>query len=254
MEIFLQMIIFLLGLCAGSFVNMLVYRTASRYGITNSKLRITNDKRSVCDFCGKQLKWYENVPVVSWMILGGKSRCCGKKLPLAYPIVEITTGLLFLLNYQLSITNYELSWKFSVNLVVITMLVFLAVFDYKYMILPDFAEYILIVIALIRWQNILVGLGCFVIFWLLAKLKIKGQQAMGEGDAPLAAFMGLYLGWPLVLVAFYVAFISGAIVGGGMMLAKIKRGDSQIPFGPFLILGTFIAWWWGEAILKIFGL
>ena len=144
------------------------------------------------------------------------------------------------------------------GMVVITMLVFLAVFDIKYMILPDFAEYILIGVATISlvgkadwWQYLAMGLVFYVFFWLLSQLKINGKQAMGDGDAPLAAFIGWWLGWPLAVVAMYAAFISGAVVGGGMMIAGKKRGNSQIPFGPFLILGVFLAWWYGGAIIKL---
>jgi prepilin signal peptidase PulO-like enzyme (type II secretory pathway) len=247
-EIYLQIIIFALGLCCGSFVNMLIYRTAVRYKLRRSKVLNSkeSEKRSVCDFCGKQLSWFDNIPVVSWLLLRGKSRCCGKKLPISYPLVEIGTGTLFLLSQN--------NW---VGMAVITLLMFSAVFDLKYMILPDFSSYILIGIAVVSlvgkadwWQNVVAGLVAFSLFWLLSKLKIKGQQAMGDGDAPLAGFMGLWLGWPLSVVAFYAAFIIGAIVGGGMMLTKKKRGDSQIPFGPFLILGTMIAWWGGTIIIK----
>lgn len=143
-------------------------------------------------------------------------------------------------------------------MVVITLLIFSAVFDLKYMILPDFSSYILIGAACLpllfkdNWQQyLLAGLVSYVFFWLLAKIKIKGKQAMGEGDAPLAAFIGLWLGWPLALVAFYIAFIIGAIVGGGMLLTKKLRGDSPIPFGPFLILGVMMAWWVGPSIIKL---
>jgi leader peptidase (prepilin peptidase)/N-methyltransferase len=180
------------------------------------------------------------------LALGGKSGCCHKKLPLAYPVVELATGILFLVN--------QTNW---LGMAAITLLVFLTVFDMKYMILPDFAEYILIGLAvaglLFRqdwWQCLAMGAVFYGFFWLLSRLKIKGKQAMGSGDAPLAAFIGLWLGWPEALVAFYAAFIIGAIAGGGMMLAKKKRGDSQIPFGPFLILGTFLAWWGGQIIIK----
>ena len=234
--IFQLLMIFILGLCAGSFINMLVFRTARKYGLEKEKYN--NSNRSFCDFCGKQLHWYENVPVISWLIQGGKSRCCGKKLSLTYPVVELVVGLLFLINQR--------NW---LGMVVITMLIFSAVFDLKYMILPSFSSYILIAIALIKWQNLPVGIAAYIIFWLLAKLKIKGKQAMGEGDAPLAAFMGLWLGWPLALVAFYIAFIIGAIIGGAMILLKRKRGDSQIPFGPFLILGTLTVYFFGAQIM-----
>lgn len=237
---------------------MLVYRVAIGYGITSSRGRrpwrsfkdcfaaLAMTDRSVCDFCGKQLNWFDNIPVISWLILKGRSRCCGKKLPVAYPLVEIGMGMLFLINQN--------NW---LGMAVIILLVFSAVFDIKYMILPSFSSYILIGAAAVSllfkenwWQFITAGLVAFVFFWILSKLKIKGKQAMGEGDAPLAGFMGLWLGWPLSVVAFYAAFIIGAIVGGGMILVRRKRGNSQIPFGPFLILGTLVAWWGGEAILK----
>lgn len=252
MELFISVMIFVLGLCCGSFVNMLVYRTAVRYKLEKSKILNSkkNKNRSFCDFCGKQLHWYENVPVVSWLALGGKSGCCHKKLPPAYPVVELGMGILFLIN--------QTNW---LGMAAITLLVFLTVFDAKYMILPDFVEYILIGLAvaglLFRqdWRQCLaMGVVFYGFFWLLSKLKIKGKQAMGSGDAPLALFIGLWLGWPEALVAFYTAFIVGAIAGGGMMLAKKKRGDSQIPFGPFLILGTFLAWWGGKTILRVIGL
>lgn len=259
--------IFILGLCVGSFVNMLVYRTAKKYGLIKGagERRPYNKNRSVCDFCGKQLSWFDNVPVVSWLWLKGKSRCCGKKLPFSYPIVEVLMGILFLItNYELRIipqgdllrvANY---WMLGINLIVVTLLMFSAVFDLKYMILPDFSSYSLIAIAILglwfkdnKWQYLLAGLVSYVFFWLLAKIRIKGKQAMGEGDAPLAAFIGLWLGWPLVLVAFYIAFIIGAVVGGGMLLTKKLRGDSPIPFGPFLILGVISAWWVGPSIIKL---
>jgi leader peptidase (prepilin peptidase)/N-methyltransferase len=220
------------------------------------KGKYKNDQRSFCDFCGQQLHWYENIPVVSWIIQGGKSRCCKKRLPIAYPIVEIGIGILFLItNYELKITNY---WLLGIELMVVTLLVFSAVFDLKYMILPNFAEYILIGMAMISltfkanwWQYLAVGLVFYIIFRLLAKIKIKGKQAMGEGDAPLAGFIGLWLGWPLGLVALYVAFIVGAVVGGGMILLRKKKGNEPIPFGPFLILGTFIAYWSGRVIINL---
>lgn len=246
--------IFVLGLCVGSFVNMAVYRTARRYGIINFKLRITNEKRSYCDFCGQQLKWYDNVPIVSWLIYGGKSRCCGKKLSLTYPAIEIITAILFLLNFQFSIFNFQS----ILNYLILGILVFEAAFDFKYMMLPDATAWALIVLAAIKWAiagfpiDYLVSAIISAIFiFILHKIKIKGQEAMGEGDIFLAGFMGLFLGWPGIMVAFYVAFILGAIVGGSLILLKKVKKTNPIPFGPFLILGVVVAMWWGEAIIKL---
>jgi prepilin signal peptidase PulO-like enzyme (type II secretory pathway) len=162
------MMIFVLGLCAGSFVNMLEYRTANKYKLIKIKFKKLNKNRSVCDFCGNQLNWYDNIPVMSWLWLGGKSRCCAKKLPIAYPIIELSAGLMFLIDYQLRIVNYGWDWNLGLDLAVITLLAFLAVFDMKYMILPDFSEYILIGIAAVslifkadRWQYAVTGVTAY---------------------------------------------------------------------------------------------
>lgn len=236
MEMFLGIIIFVLGTCVGSFINMLVYRTARRYDLEKEKYR--NDQRSFCDFCGRQLRWYENMPVVSWVIQKGKTRCCGKKLPLEYPLVELGMGIIFLIIGP------------SVGLVIAVLLVFSTIFDLKYMILPDFTTYILIVIAVIFYHNWLSGLGAF-LFLLILYLVTKGK-GMGFGDVKLAMFMGLFLGFPKIVVAFYLAFIIGAVVGVGLIGFRIRKRNQPIPFGPFLILGTVLAYYWGNKIMYYF--
>jgi len=262
MEMFLGIIIFILGTCVGSFINMLVYRTAERYGLRKGagkstsadKLRPYDENRSFCDWCGRQLKWYENVPVVSWVIQKGRTKCCGNPLPWEYPIVEMGMGIIFLLNFQFSIFNFQTILK----LITITLLIFSTVFDLKYMILPDFSTYILIGIAffgvVFDEPNIipylLSALGAFGFLGLLYVVT-KGK-GMGFGDVKLAIFMGLFLGWPNIIVAFYLAFIIGAVVGVGLIVLKIRKRNQPIPFGPFLILGTVIAYFYGEKIMYYF--
>ena len=261
MEILVGIIIFILGLCFGSFVNMLIYRTALRYKLTKSQFLISNDKkkRSFCDYCGKQLKWYENIPVFSWLFLKGKTKCCHKKLPVSYPVVELTTGLLFLIfNLKFEIFNQIqiFNFQFLIGLVIVVLLVFSAVFDWKYMILPDFSTIILIIISflnlLINKENIFLNLLMALVsagFLLVLNLITKGK-GMGMGDVKLAIFMGLFLGYPKIIVAFYVAFIVGAIYGLTLMVFKKANKKSQVPFGPFLILGILIVWFWGDQIIK----
>jgi len=281
MEMFLGIMFFILGTCVGSFVNMLIYRTAVRYRITKNKFstrgglryasKITNKNRSFCDYCGRQLRWYENIPVISWLIQNGKTRCCQKKLPISYPLLELGTGILLLIfNSKFQIFDQFLIFNFKnvigwgAGMVIITMLVFAAVFDAKYMILPDFSTYILVFCALFVGQRILSvgqpqGLPLRVLsaaggaaFLGILYLLTKGK-GMGLGDVKLAIFMGLFLGWPKIVVAFYVAFIAGAVVGIILMaMGKIKKGKTMIPFGPFLILGVMVAWWWGEGIISNF--
>jgi len=224
---------FVLGMCVGSFVNMLIYRTAVKYKLTKNK--VANQNRSFCDFCGRQLKWYENIPIISWIIQKGNTRCCHKKLPVAYPLVEIGLGVIFLII------------GLRVELVIATLLVFSAIFDLKYMILPDFSTYMLIMLAAVFYHNWLAGLGSG-LFLLILYLITKGR-GMGFGDVKLAVFMGLYLGYPKIIVAYYPAFIIGAVVGLGLIILKIKKRSEPIPFGPFLILGTVLASVYGDKIL-----
>ncbi len=283
MEFWFLMVIFILGLCCGSFVNMLVYRTAIAYGLLKVKknpkyvevkksntLLKSLGGRSFCDYCGQQLKWYENIPVVSWIIQGGKTRCCHKKLSLLYPIVEITVALLFLIfNFQNPIfnefINSQIVIQFLFGLIIIVFLVFSTVFDLKYMILPDFSTVFLLISVLItqlmKWNTVgsygLAAVGSFGFLEILY-LITKGR-GMGFGDVKLALFMGLFLGYPKILIAMYVAFIFGALVGLFLMVIKKINKKTMIPFGPFLIFGTMLAWFWGEKILKwsvfhIFGL
>ncbi|KKQ50329.1 MAG: Type 4 prepilin-like protein leader peptide-processing enzyme [Candidatus Shapirobacteria bacterium GW2011_GWE1_38_10] len=222
-----------------------------RVGNNKSLLK---EKRSYCDFCKKKLKWYDNVPVLSFLIYKGKSRCCGKKLSPSYPIVEILTGIIFVLNFYYSTTYLLLFLTF----IILGLLVFEAAFDFKYMTLPDLTAFLLIGLALLRWlvlgtpKSFLVSAlisGLFIL--LLHKIKIRGHEAMGDGDILLAVFMGLFLGFPNIVVAFYIAFVMGAIVGGFLILKKIVGRLTPIPFGPFLILGTVVAFWWGEKIIRI---
>ncbi len=258
--------IFVMGLCCGSFVNMLVYRTAERYELESRKFKVKSKNRSFCDYCGKQLHWYENVPVISWLLQKGKSMCCRKKLSVLYPITEITTGLLFLLNFQFSIFNFQSNLnsfnfqflvQFLIGLIIITFLVFSAVFDLKYMILPDFSTVILIISVLAIWLNNNFGkweyfLAAALAFGFLGLLYLitKGK-GMGLGDVKLAVFMGLFLGGEKTILAFYVAFVIGALISLVLMIFKKVNKKTLIPFGPFLILGVFIAWFLGEQIFSL---
>lgn len=236
MEIFLGIMVFVLGTCVGSFINMLVYRTAVRYGLLRRKTpRNDVGGRSFCDYCGRQLRWYENIPVVSWVIQKGKTRCCRNPLPWEYPIVELGVGIIFMIIGM------------RIELIIAMLLVFSVVFDLKYMILPDFSTYTLIVIGVIFFHNWLSGLGAGL--FILGLYLITKGKGMGFGDVKLALFMGLFLGYPNILVAFYVAFILGAMVGIILIIFKIIKRQQPIPFGPFLVFGTAVSYVWGKNLL-----
>lgn len=263
MEILFVIIIFILGVCFGSFVNMMEYRLAVGYGLIKvgrDKSRPYNKNRSFCDYCGRQLKWYENIPIVSWLIQRGQTRCCNKKLPLTYPFIELMMGFLFVL-YGLGYINtdmdYEPLLKLTLGLIIIVFLVLSFVFDLKYMLLPDFSTVILSFFAVglnlvsnnFGMDNIIsavVASGFLLILHLLTKGK-----GMGMGDVKLAIFIGLLLGWKLTIVAFYIAFIVGALVGVILLFRKLVKKNTAIPFGPFLIIGTVVCWLLGDYVLDL---
>jgi len=247
-------LIFIVGVCSGSYVNMLVYRTAVDYKLLKGKKGESDF--SYCDFCCKRLSIIDNIPIVSWLVLKGKSRCCKKKLPLAYPITELGVGLLFGLFFYFS--GKQFSILLLVNYLIIVFLVFNFIFDLKYKMLPDFSNFILIglalLIALIDRENlvgyILGGMGASGFLGLLF-LVTKGK-GMGVGDVKYALFMGLILGWERVIVGLYIAFVSGAMVGMVLLLMKKVGRKSKIPFGPFLIFGTVVAYFFGKKIIELF--
>jgi len=252
----MEIMIFVLGICVGSFINMYVYRLAIKERLLCRKTPCKDfGGRSFCDFCGRQLNWYENIPIISWLVLGGKTKCCHNPLPWEYPVVEMGTGLLFLLNYQLSIINYELIIIF----IIISLLIFNLVFDLKYMILPDRANGALILLSLflligkIDYINyVLTGIASLLFFFLLNRIKIRGSEAMGMGDVKYSLFMGLFLGYLNTVVAVYFAFVVGAVLSIVLLLSNKIKKENPIPFGPFLIGGTVVAWFWGKEIFSYF--
>lgn len=272
MELLIVIMVFILGCCFGSFVNMMEYRLAVRYKIYNLKFKnLKNKNRSFCDYCCRQLTWYENIPIVSWLVQKGQTKCCRKKLPFAYPIVELMMGILFVINFkitnnqipinpsnfQLLITNYQLILIYLISFIIVIFLVFSAVFDLKYMLLPDFSTVILSIAAVVlNLFNNNFGIDNIISaftaggFLLILYLITKGK-GMGMGDVKLAFFIGLLLGWKLTIVAFYIAFIVGALAGIFLLLRKHVKKNTSIPFGPFLIIGTTICWWFGGYVINL---
>jgi len=258
MKLFIEFVLFVLGLCIGSFINMGIYRVAVLYGLKKKKFKVNKRKRSFCDYCGVDLPWWNNIPVISWFLLRGKSSCCNRKLPFVYPLVELLTGGMFLM---VSMKYFELNLNSVLTVgfgfLVISFLIFSTFFDIKYMILPDFSTFILIGLAFVGVvfdeKNIipylLSALGGFLFLGFL-NLITRGK-GMGLGDVKLAIFMGLFLGWPKILVAYYLAFIVGAVYGVVMLLMKKVRKRGEIAFGPFLIMGAVIAWMYGKDLLAI---
>ena len=244
---------FLFGLAIGSFLNVVIYRL--RFGGSPMK------GRSKCRKCKKQIAWFDNIPLFSFLMLGGKCRKCKVKIAIDYPLVELLVGLQFVWIYWLLKVNFNFfhSWEgfYSLALLIYWLILFsgslaIAVYDLKHMIIPDEILWPLTVIAFLRlfvshqWQVIPVAflsMGFILSLWLMTR-----KKGMGFGDVKLAFLMGLVLGYPRIMVAFMIAFLTGAAVGIILLITKQKAMKSKIAFGPFLLLGMLAAKLWGYQI------
>ncbi|HDL75126.1 MAG TPA: prepilin peptidase [bacterium] len=257
MNLILYLIIFIFGLIIGSFLNCMIYRLEINKGFLWG--------RSFCPHCKHELFWKDLIPVLSFFILGKKCRYCREIISWQYPLVELFTGLIFVLiiafmapmAFTASVAFMAL-WLFSIA----SLLIIIFVYDLKHYLIPDKVIYSAIVITFIynsifNWfyGSMTLWLYGFMAafiasgFFLLIFLVSKGKW-IGFGDVNLGFLMGFLLGWPNVLVALFGGFFIGAIIGVGQIFLGKKTLKSQIPFGPFLITGTFIALFWGEKIIQ----
>lgn len=237
-------LIFLLGLSFGSFINVFIDRNINGESIVFGK--------SHCDRCKKNLAWYDLIPLLSFIFLLGKCRYCHTKLSFYYPIAELSTAAVFVLVYLYAAPQSFLILELDQIIKIIYYLFmagsFIAIFfsDLKYGIIPDKIVYPAVAVSLIfnlQFQILpyfLSALGAF-LFFLILILATKGK-GMGIGDLKLVFLMGLFLGFPKIILALYLAFLTGAVVSIILILCGVKKlRGSKIPFGPFLVLGTFLA-------------
>ena len=239
-------ILFVLGTLVGSFLNVV----GTRWGSGRTILG-----RSSCPHCNKTLKWWELVPIFSFLIQKGRCRSCGKKISYQYPIIEIWTGLIFLSIYNLQFTIYkEFNTLFIVHcallLVVFSIYVVITIYDFHHKIIPDGLVYtsiflsILVPLFIIHYSLLdwLTGPIIFLFFaaiWLLSR-----GRAMGFGDAKLGLSIGLLLGAAQGLSAIILAFWIGAVYSLAYIFIKNDKGltmKSEVPFAPFIIIGAWVS-------------
>lgn len=230
---------FIIGLIVGSFLNSVIYRLEQKKSFLKG--------RSFCPNCQDQLAWPDLIPVFSFLILGGKCRYCQQKISWQYPLVELATGIIFL---SLSLINSNI-YAMAYLLLVSCFLIIIFVYDLKHYLIPDKIVYPAIAVALIfNYYSILSAFGAASFFFLI--VLISRGQWMGRGDIKLAFLMGLFLGWPKIIVAIFLAVFLGAIIGIGLIISGKKTLKSEVPFGPFLVTGTFLALFWGGKIINFY--
>lgn len=234
---------FIFGLIIGSFLNAWIWRLVVRKSIVRG--------RSECPECHHVLAAQDLVPVVSWLMLRGRCRYCHEKISWQYPLVELATAALFA--YLAFLFGWSVLFVWLV--VVSSLLLVIFVIDLRWSIIPDVVSIPLIFISAlslwlrpVTWLEVLtgglVGGGFFLAQWLLSHGKW-----VGDGDIRLGVVMGLLLGWKLLVVALFLAYVVGAVWGVLLLLRHKKTLHSQLPFGTFLAAATWVCLLWGDHLL-----
>lgn len=239
--ILLYIIIFLYGIVIGSFLNVCIFRIPKQENIVKI--------RSHCMNCGYQLKWYDLVPVFSYLCLGGKCRSCKQKISVQYPLIELLNGVLYCTVFAV----YGISVEALLYALLTSALIALSVIDFRTYEIPVGINIFILTLGLIRivtdyadWLDYAVGFFIVSGFLYIVHLVTKGR-GIGGGDIKLMAAAGLLLGWKLILLAF----VLGCIVGSVVHVARIKISGQghMLAFGPYLSVGILISALAGEQMI-----
>ncbi len=231
----------LYGVIIGSFLNVCIYRVPKHESIVVV--------RSHCMSCGNQIKWYDLVPLVSFLVLRGKCRYCKAKLSWQYPAVEAMNGILygiivFLNGFNITSVLYCLCTS---------ALIALSVIDWRTFEIPIAFNYYIGILGIIRlftdlehWYNYVIGFFSVSVFLLILYIATKGR-GIGGGDIKLMAVAGLLLGWKLIILSLGLGCILGSVIH--VILMKVQNKDRVLAFGPYLSLGIYISMIYGNQII-----
>ena len=252
-EIIIKIFLFCLGAIVGSFLNVCIYRMPRKKSIIHPG--------SHCPHCRHKIAWYDNIPFLSYIFLKGRCRHCGGKISFRYFVVELLTASLFLFLFY----HFGLSLFFWIYIALCSSLIVVSFIDIDIREIPDEIDLTGIIIGLIlsvafpqlhktafrhlalfrSFLGLLAGGGSIYLTGIIGNAIFK-KESMGGGDVKLMAMVGAFIGAKLALLAFFIAPFFGAVVG---IVLKIRKGESLIPYGPFLSLATLIAIIWGERII-----
>lgn len=262
-----KIIAFIFGSIAGSFLNVCIHRMPLGESVVWPS--------SHCPKCNRRIPAYDNIPFLSYLILGGKCRFCKQKIPLRYPLVELLTAIMFVLLFN----RYRLSYEFFFYMVLLCGLIVATFVDIRHRIIPDEISIGGIIIGFILsaikgfnlkpltfnskpmfnslW-GIIIGAGIIyltsflfdlIYFKLLKRPPIQGEtQSMGLGDVTLLAMIGAFLGWQKALLTFFIAPFFGIIIG---IINLLIRKDHTLPYGPFLSLAAILSIFWADKIIRL---
>ncbi len=245
--VLLSIIIFLYGIVIGSFLNVLIYRIPKKENIAT--------KRSHCMECGYQLKWYELIPIFSYLFLKGRCRKCGARISVQYPIIEAVNGILYVLLF--------LKYTLTDNMTIVTLLLYcllfsallaLSVIDFRTFEIPVGFNIFILILGIARvatdyrnWLLYVIGMVSVSLF-LLAIFAITKGRGIGGGDVKLMAATGLLLGWKLNLLGFVIGCILGAVIH--LIRMRVSKEGRTLAMGPYLSAGVAISIFFGDFILN----
>jgi leader peptidase (prepilin peptidase)/N-methyltransferase len=253
----LYIIIFIFGSVIGSFLNVCIYRMPQGLSVVSPSSR--------CTSCGKPIRFYDNIPVLSYILLKGKCRYCKTGLSVRYPIIEFLNAALYVL--LLNRYGHDSPWVLLVYFIFISSLIVIFFIDLDHQIIPNSITLPGIPLAVILGSTILpdpfirvdllgykasiigfvAGGGFFYLVAILGKAILK-KDAMGGGDIKMMAMIGGLLGWKGVILTTFFGSLIGSIIGISLISLKGREWGSRIPFGPYLALGALISLFWGQDI------
>lgn len=244
MDWIIVLLLTIVGFCVGSFCNVLIYRIPLGEEFVRTP--------SHCMTCGHKLKWYELVPVISWLSQKGKCRSCGVKLSPQYPIIEAINGVMWFLTAAL----YRGNPLYSILCCVLfSLLMVLAVIDWRTFTIPNGINLTIFVLGLIRlltdlqnWLSYVIGMFSVAVVFLLLWF-LTGGAGIGMGDVKLMAAAGLFLGWQKMILAVLIGSVAGAVIH----MIRMKRGAGRkLAFGPYLAAGLWLATLFGTQIISAY--
>lgn len=242
------------GLIVGSFLNVCIFRMPREQSVVKP--------RSFCPHCKKTVPWYDNIPLLSYVLLGGACRSCKKKISFQYFLVELITGLFFISFYHL----FGASWLLLIYVIFVCGLIVATFVDFNFRIIPDEISVGGIVVGLLvsfaypllhnqsshllglyqSFLGVIIGGGVIWLTGIFGDFVFK-KETMGGGDVKLLAMIGAFLGWPMAILTFFIAPFFGSIIG---IIIKIRTKSSLIAYGPYLALASIVVLFWGTEILN----
>lgn len=240
-QLYIATLIFLFGLVIGSFLNVCIYRIPKKENIVTT--------RSHCMHCGYELKWYDLIPLLSWVLLRGKCRKCGTKVSIQYPLIELLNGILYLFVFiKFGVCIDTVLYCFFVSALLV-----LSVIDFRTYEIPLGINIWIGLLGLIHvgihrldWINYVVGFFSVSLFLYLLYIVTKGR-GIGGGDVKLMAVSGLLLGWQNNILAFLLGCMIGSVIH--LLRMKITKADHVLAMGPYLATGLVVSMFFGTQLI-----